>query len=170
MPQNTAFILTRITNDEDDHTDPQAPGPSARTLSAAIKDAATIATRARVSGKIYADSILLGSQRYRLIRGETMDLHQRFAHIPQTDWPHITQEFWTDLEGTTGHPEFAPPEIRNNCWNTTDGLIRDYRLNPTAKPTCVLTYTGKMLKTMGKNTIKELSQNPGHIVIQVDYQ
>ena len=53
MALNTAFIVTRITSDQ---TDPGASGPSARTLTAAIKDAGQTAIRARKSGKIYADT------------------------------------------------------------------------------------------------------------------
>ena len=58
-------------------------------------------------------------------------------------------------------PEIAPLEIRENCWNTTEGLIRAIVENPQVKPTCTLFYTGKMLRTMGANTIRALTENPG---------
>ena len=145
MSQNTAFIITNVINNQassDSHS------PSASALTEALRQAGKIAIRARLSGRIYAESIGLGSRQ------------------PQG---RIFHEFWTQDGEQTSEPEKAPQEVLENCWTTTQDLVQAARGNPKARPDFVMN-SQKVLRGNARTYISTLEESPGHITIQVEFK
>ena len=145
MPQNTAFVITNVINDQAGF---DSQRPSASALTEALRQAGKIAIRARLSGRIYAESIGLGSR----------------AHQGR-----ILHEFWRQDEEQISEPDKAPQEVLENCWTTTQELIHAARGTNHLRPDFLINNQ-KVLRGNARTYITTLEESPDHITIQVEFK
>ena len=145
MPRNTAFIVTNVTND---HDQSGSHSPSMPKLAQAVRQAAKVAIRARETGRIYAESIGLGSREH---------------------WGGAAHEFWNQDQEQTSEPEKAPLEVIQNCWTTPAGLIKAARGTHGTRPDFLIT-SQKVLKGAARTYITTLEGNLERITIQVEFK
>ena len=154
MTHCTAFAVTSISV-------PRGREPETET----IREAACEAAQTAISrtGDLYAESISIGSSRYRLIQGNQLtnrelfgDTGGAFGNI-SSYLPEMEFQVWAE-NGFKKNPAGAPEEILRNNWNLADRLVRLALINPGPQsaynereifPDVLITHDGTLIHATG---------------------